>query len=1219
MSEPLPTQFRDFKILQANLNGCYATQLGILESARDRHQWDMILLQEATRATKSILPKSFGYLRLACSEVRPEPGRHVSVCVYLRINNPLGTPEPVNVPCSCSNDQDARNRHDEHICTFAFEFPDGRRLNVTNIYNRTSESIPEDCLTSFLRCPGMHFVGGDCNLHHPLWAGRLLRTDFTLQPRTARIADKLGSHLLLLSPRGRATFHRGSYSSVLDLTWASPDLRCSVPRLLEGLETLAMDHTPLETSFPLDFESAPRTFWVWSEADQPQIRLHMKNFTEVSMALPLNTTSQILVQTEQLIATCRAVMTAHVPRKPRSPRALFRLRTPEIQYLRKESRVANKERLALRRQAEHLWQSLGRVPGLEGGIWSRYRNQDRKWRRLEQRLRVLRDTEFKKQWRSSFLKDDMSQWDWHRYAAAKSRFQAPAVIGPLKLQDPETGESRWATTPSTKVSALHKQWFAPRPPCADHDCRWCQSLDHHGPLFSAHLAHDYQSHSPSPPVIHEEVILAKFKKLRAPRAAGGDDVIPAFATACESELVPWLTRIVNACILLSYFPDTFKTGKTIAIPKPLKLGKSYNDPGMWRPICLLSIIGKIFESCLADLLAEMAQEFDMLPKTQMATRGRSTTTALLYLLEIIRTARKHGLAVSIMCLDQQGAFNHVQFLELMRVFCEHGIPPWLIALVESYLANRRTTIQIPGYESEPFPCGGVPQGSPMASILFNFFTCGLLKRDPSCEACAHKGLFKMAFSDDTYIIAIGLSLQLTKALLSTEFRHCQEWAHRSGARFNVERTEIIHFASPGQRDAPPMSDFIDGFDDELEVTTLKVLGVIIAADDAGNLSWNAHFDHLDTRAADLETDFRRIVKMTTGLDVISALQVYKACVRSALTYACAAWYEPSDDPWYLSTDARCDEDHDTDSDRDPDYVSNLPRRSFHARDVTRRQWSERLDKYQNTFLKIILGSFKHAPQHFRRLELHIERMDLYAYRLAVSTRANLIGVEMGDTILAAKNQVESFAQALCTRPGMDLRSRDSSNSTIPPPTAQLDTQAAAWRSTADRQVTKNASAIGEALPDRSTIGPQQRYEYVDDADDALAPAAVEAIEQFCSLWGSLEDVDDFVPAQNSYLHSLKRRIRTNSSKWADGIMSRSWSEFRTRETLRFRSMNPPRRIPAVLESEWGRHNLQRYKDLNRPVGSVFYQARVEYIGLNQHLREHGAKVSYNHTEQHADT
>jgi len=128
---------------------------------------------------------------------------------------------------------------------------------------------------------------------------------------------------------------------------------------------------------------------------------------------------------------------------------------------------------------------------------------------------------------------------------------------------------------------------------------------------------------------------------------------------------------------------------------------------MWRPICLLSWFGKIFESHIADLLAQMALEKNMLPATQMATRGRSTTGALLYLMGIIRQARSLGLAVSVICLDQKGAFNRVKLGYLLKVLREKGVPEWLVRLIHSYLSNRRTTICFPGYESEPVNCWGI--------------------------------------------------------------------------------------------------------------------------------------------------------------------------------------------------------------------------------------------------------------------------------------------------------------------------------------------------------------------------------------------------------------------------------------------------------------------------------------------------------------------------------
>jgi hypothetical protein len=282
----------------------------------------------------------------------------------------------------------------------------------------------------------------------------------------------------------------------------------------------------------------------------------------------------------------------------------------------------------------------------------------------------------------------------------------------------------------------------------------------------------------------------------------------------------------------------------------------------------------------------------------------------------------------------------------------------------------------------------------------------------------------MAFSDDTYIIAIGESLVTTKTLLKKEFAHCQEWAHASGARFGVEKTKVIHFASPNQYDAGPMSEFIEDFNDDEkhEGKSLKVLGVLLKADKKGNLSWTDHYEHLKVRARKLQTNFSRIVRMTNGLDVISALRLYKGAHRSALTYACGAWYEPSDNPWFLDTDTTKIRHRESIFD-DPSYVSTVgPSQSF-ARDPARRAQSELLDRFQNRFLCMILGAFKRVPRPYLSVELHIEPLSLYVYRRSVTTRANKVDTDVFRTIMTARDTVIRFGLAIREPSSRTLRSR----------------------------------------------------------------------------------------------------------------------------------------------------------------------------------------------------
>jgi hypothetical protein len=96
-----------------------------------------------------------------------------------------------------------------------------------------------------------------------------------------------------------------------------------------------------------------------------------------------------------------------------------------------------------------------------------------------------------------------------------------------------------------------------------------------------------------------------------------------------------------------------------------------------------------------------------------------------------------------------------------------------------------------------------------------------------------------------------------------------------------------------------MSHYIPDFIGEDNKKHLKMLGIVISVDGDGNLSWTSHFKEMSEKVERLERDFKRIVKMTSGLEFHNAVQVYTACIRPSFTYGCAAWFEPEDAPWYL--------------------------------------------------------------------------------------------------------------------------------------------------------------------------------------------------------------------------------------------------------------------------------------------------------------------------------
>ena len=75
-------------------------------------------------------------------------------------------------------------------------------------------------------------------------------------------------------------------------------------------------------------------------------------------------------------------------------------------------------------------------------------------------------------------------------------------------------------------------------------------------------------------------------------------------------LVKALQALITAVFKVNYFLERFRTACTIVLQKPSKL--DYSDPGAWRPIALLSTLGKVIETLAARRLSDLAEQKGLL-------------------------------------------------------------------------------------------------------------------------------------------------------------------------------------------------------------------------------------------------------------------------------------------------------------------------------------------------------------------------------------------------------------------------------------------------------------------------------------------------------------------------------------------------------------------------------------------------------------------------------
>ena len=115
------------------------------------------------------------------------------------------------------------------------------------------------------------------------------------------------------------------------------------------------------------------------------------------------------------------------------------------------------------------------------------------------------------------------------------------------------------------------------------------------------------------PVTSEELRRA-IKRLRVSAAPGLDRVSVLCLKKCMMILIPWLYLICNASLACSYFPRAWRRARVIALRKPGK--DSYVVPRSYRPISLLSNLGKVFEKLMNTRLMRLLERTNALAPHQ---------------------------------------------------------------------------------------------------------------------------------------------------------------------------------------------------------------------------------------------------------------------------------------------------------------------------------------------------------------------------------------------------------------------------------------------------------------------------------------------------------------------------------------------------------------------------------------------------------------------------
>ncbi len=271
----------------------------------------------------------------------------------------------------------------------------------------------------------------------------------------------------------------------------------------------------------------------------------------------------------------------------------------------------------------------------------------------------------------------------------------------------------------------------------------------------------------------------------------GIDEIPVQAIQKAWKLLgPRITHLYQACLRQGVHPRTFKDARVVVLPKTGN--RDWALPASYRPIALLSCLGKGLERLMARRLAFWAKELKILAPDQCgAISQRSATDLTTALLSDINDQWAQHRVAGMVTIDVQGAFDGVLGGRLIYRLREQGWPKEVLDWVHSFLSNRTARINLDNTTSEPFRTyGGLPQGSPVSPILFLLYIEPLLRLGKS----------RFGFADDACLLGSGKDLPTCGQALQKSLNGALQWGADNGIQFEISKTELQYFHRKRQGD-----------------------------------------------------------------------------------------------------------------------------------------------------------------------------------------------------------------------------------------------------------------------------------------------------------------------------------------------------------------------------------------------------------------------------------
>lgn len=371
----------------------------------------------------------------------------------------------------------------------------------------------------------------------------------------------------------------------------------------------------------------------------------------------------------------------------------------------------------------------------------------------------------------------------------------------------------------------------------------------------------------------EAELTAALKTIRPRSAAGEDRIENTLILHLARTEPPIVLRLMNLCLRFQVFPASWKSGKVKLLTKTPDSDRT--DPKSYRPICLLSTMGKLLERLLLPRLRDAYQASGLAAPEQYGFRiGKCTVDAIARVKDFVTRNDGHVAAITV---DISGAFDNLWWPSIFDRLKSMNCPRDLYGLILSYFSDREVALQVGGHVARYTINRGCPQGSVCGPFFWNLVFDGAVHLKPDEEG------LKVAYADDLIVLAAGDSRAQLQRRLQRMMDNLAVWCDQN--KLTISKTKTKGILLKGTLRSNPVVRLTNrsiGW-----VTQTKYLGVMI---DRG-LTFLPHAKYMEVKIKSIARKFYRVCRSTWGLRRRALGFVYQSVFLGLATYAAPVWYE----------------------------------------------------------------------------------------------------------------------------------------------------------------------------------------------------------------------------------------------------------------------------------------------------------------------------------------